>query len=69
MQSGLEQMRRRPFRPSNKGPLPLQDWMVPVHYAQKKMAFPHLASARTKKPFDLDEVLEGQPATPGEALF
>ncbi|MBN1347525.1 MAG: CHAT domain-containing protein, partial [Phycisphaerae bacterium] len=39
---GRAQLRRNSLRPSPKGPLPLEDWMVPVHYAVRDVSFPHL---------------------------
>ena len=33
-------------RPSPKGELPLADWVVPVHYARRDVAFPGLRTAR-----------------------
>jgi tetratricopeptide (TPR) repeat protein len=39
---GRLRMQHRPQRPSPKGELPLEDWMVPVHYLRREVAFPHL---------------------------
>jgi CHAT domain len=38
--AGRRRLFRRQERPSPKGPLPLQDWMVPVHYLQRDITFP-----------------------------
>ncbi|RJF82061.1 CHAT domain-containing protein [Azospirillum cavernae] len=40
--AGRSQMLANPLRPSLKGRLPLRDWVVPVHYARRAIAFPHL---------------------------
>ena len=64
--------RRRLFehagRPSLKGDLPLADWLVPVHYLRRDVAFPQ---ARTPRPADapsLDALLDEQraPTVAGE---
>lgn len=50
--SAVSAGRRRLFqsnlRPSPKGPLPLADWLVPVHYFRREAQFPGLASAGTR---------------------
>jgi len=38
--AGRAQLVRAPDRPSPKGPLPLQDWVVPVHYLRRDISFP-----------------------------
>jgi tetratricopeptide (TPR) repeat protein len=42
--------RRRMFqadgRPSPKGEMPLADWLVPVHYLRRDVAFPHARTSR-----------------------
>jgi tetratricopeptide (TPR) repeat protein len=40
--AGRARMHQRPARPSPKGELPLQDWLIPVHYLRKEVRFPHL---------------------------
>ena len=39
---GRRQLRKESRRPSPKGPLPLEDWLVPVHYARREVSFPQL---------------------------
>ncbi|WP_321339464.1 tetratricopeptide repeat protein [uncultured Cohaesibacter sp.] len=46
--AGRKQLRRSINRPSSKGPLPLQDWCVPVLYARSAMSFPSLATTEAK---------------------
>lgn len=43
--AGRERLHLRRDRPSPKGPMPLDDWMVPVHYTRRDVHFPNL---RTK---------------------
>jgi tetratricopeptide (TPR) repeat protein len=43
--AGRVQLHTANLRPSLKGKLPLQDWLVPVHYARRDVAFPHLCRA------------------------
>jgi tetratricopeptide (TPR) repeat protein len=56
--------RRRLFhhqqRPSPKGPMALQDWMVPVHYARSDVRFPDLQPQPTARPagLSLDDALD-----------
>jgi tetratricopeptide (TPR) repeat protein len=42
VRAGRARMAHRPARPSPKGKLPLQDWLIPVHYMRKEVRFPHL---------------------------
>ncbi len=37
--AGRRQLHRQSLRPSPKGRLPLSDWVVPVHYARRELAF------------------------------
>nr|WP_321483309.1 tetratricopeptide repeat protein [uncultured Cohaesibacter sp.] len=46
--AGRKQLRRSINRPSSKGPLPLQDWCVPVLYARSAISFPSLATTEAK---------------------
>ncbi|WP_367130741.1 tetratricopeptide repeat protein [Saccharothrix sp. HUAS TT1] len=41
---GRARMAQRPERPSLRGPLPLADWVVPVHYLRRDVRFPELRS-------------------------
>ena len=64
---GRKQLRKANLRPSLKGRLPLQDWVVPVHYARRDVAFPHLARVAPAGPGSLAarlEALRARPATP-----
>jgi tetratricopeptide (TPR) repeat protein len=53
--------RRRLFeqdrRPSPKGELPLADWLVPVHYLRRDVAFPQARTPRPPQQPSLDEAL------------
>jgi CHAT domain len=64
--AGRRRLYNHKGRPSPKGPLPLDDWMVPVHYLRQTVNFPALKQARpTSKP-SLDQILGQlgqQPAT------
>jgi tetratricopeptide (TPR) repeat protein len=46
VKSGRKQMFRHDRRPSPKGELPLEDWLVPVHYMRSEVAFPQAGTAR-----------------------
>jgi hypothetical protein len=64
--------RRRLFehdeRPSLKGELPLADWLVPVHYLRRDVAFPQAHTPRPPAAPSLDALLDDQraPGTAGE---
>src|SRR5262249_10649288 len=45
-------------RPSPKGPLPLEDWIVPVHYTRRSLSFPHLQQKRAKTTLSFDTMLD-----------
>ncbi|MGH3913844.1 MAG: CHAT domain-containing protein, partial [Pseudonocardiaceae bacterium] len=45
--AGRRRLAQRPERPSPKGPLPLADWVVPVHYARRDVRFPDLQTSRS----------------------
>jgi tetratricopeptide (TPR) repeat protein len=55
---GRRQMARRKERPSPKGPLPLEDWMVPVHYLRRAISFPQLQQTRKVGAPSLNEMLD-----------
>src|SRR5262249_2521436 len=40
--AGRARLAHRNTRPSPKGPLPLADWVVPVHYTRRDVRFPGL---------------------------
>lgn len=42
VRAGRSRMARNPGRPSPKGDLPLEDWVVPVHYRRGEVRFPRL---------------------------
>ena len=48
--AGRARMRQQPNRPSPKGKVPLQDWLVPVHYLRKEIRFPHLHQQPQARP-------------------
>ena len=59
--------RRRLFehagRPSLKGDLPLADWLVPVHYLRRDVAFPQARTPRPAGVPSLDALLDDQRAS------
>ena len=65
---GRRQLQRSPLRPSPKGPLPLADWLVPVHYARCEVVFPHLRRVEARPAgLALEDALADlrrQPTTP-----
>lgn len=44
--AGRKRMARNNQRPSRKGDLPLDDWVIPVHYVRRDVSFPQAVSAR-----------------------
>jgi tetratricopeptide (TPR) repeat protein len=58
--AGRRRLFQRPLRPSPKGQLPLQDWMVPVHYLRHEIQFPQLVrqAAPPGKHLSLDQHLD-----------
>jgi tetratricopeptide (TPR) repeat protein len=58
--AGRRQMAVRNERPSRKGGMPLEDWLVPVHYLRRDVRFPQSA-ARRAGPLSLDEELDRVP--------
>ncbi len=58
--AGRRRLHRHPLRPSPKGRLPLQDWIVPVHYARGSLAFPALAGSSKAKLPTLDAMLDAR---------
>jgi tetratricopeptide (TPR) repeat protein len=67
--------RRRLFahsqRPSPKGPLPLSDWLVPVHYQAGNVVFPQMVTQpvgdTTELPASLSSLRQSGPAGPRDA--
>jgi tetratricopeptide (TPR) repeat protein len=55
--AGRKRMALRNGRPSRKGDLPLDDWMIPVHYVRRDVSFPQLLTERTEA-ISLDESLD-----------
>ncbi|MFP5289020.1 MAG: CHAT domain-containing protein, partial [Thermoanaerobaculia bacterium] len=62
---GRRQLHKADLRPSPKGPLPLDDWLVPVCYSRREVAFPRLRPAPAR-PGDLSlaEALAGMRSVP-----
>ncbi len=56
---GRRQLHRADRRPSPKGLLPLDDWMVPVHYARREVSFPELRPKPRPTKLSLGESLAG----------
>jgi hypothetical protein len=55
--AGRQRLYRNPHRPSPKGPLPLADWIVPVHYLRREIDFPQLRRPREAGLPTLDALL------------
>src|SRR5204863_5399362 len=55
--AGRGRLAQRDDRPSPKGPLPLADWVVPVHYARRDVHFPGLRTERAVEA-SLDQMLD-----------
>lgn len=56
--AGRQRLYRNPQRPSPKGPLPLADWIVPVHYLRREIDFPQLGRPREAGLPSLDTLLQ-----------
>ncbi|MER2266117.1 tetratricopeptide repeat protein [Methylobacterium oxalidis] len=56
--TGRHRLHQRKDRPSPKGPLPLEDWIVPVHYLRRMIRFPGLQQARRMALPNLDALLD-----------
>jgi tetratricopeptide (TPR) repeat protein len=58
--AGRSRLAQRNRRPSPKGPLPLQDWLVPVLYSRQDVSFPALQRAPAKPDVgaSLDAILD-----------
>jgi tetratricopeptide (TPR) repeat protein len=56
---GRRQLQRADRRPSPKGLLPLDDWMVPVHYARRDVSFPELQPQPRQSGLSLADALAG----------
>jgi tetratricopeptide (TPR) repeat protein len=54
---GRRRLHRANLRPSPKGPLELDDWIVPVHYARREVSFPQLKREAEKREVSLDDTL------------
>ena len=55
VEAGRERLARTAERPSPKGPLPLKDWMVPVHYLRRAIAFAQLKPTPARPGLSLDD--------------
>jgi tetratricopeptide (TPR) repeat protein len=56
--AGRQRLYRRKDRPSPKGMLPLEDWIVPVHYLRSSISFSALKQNRRSAPLSLDAMLD-----------
>ncbi|RSM57778.1 hypothetical protein DMB66_31640 [Actinoplanes sp. ATCC 53533] len=56
--SGRSRLAERNTRPSPKGLLPLQDWLVPVLYARQDVSFPHLHRLPATTTASLGQILD-----------
>lgn len=55
--AGRQRMHARNERPSPKGQMALEDWIVPVHYARRDVRFPYLV-AEHERDLALEEALD-----------
>jgi len=62
--AGRRRLSQQDLRPSPKGNLPLADWLVPVHYLRRDVAFPQARATRPPGAPSLEQVLD-KLATPG----
>jgi tetratricopeptide (TPR) repeat protein len=56
--AGRHRLFQNKLRPSPKGQLELEDWMVPVHYLRRLICFPQLQLSRPKALPPLDALLD-----------
>ncbi len=56
--AGRRRLADRPGRPSPRGPMPLADWLVPVHYMRQDVSFPQARTARPAGAPPLEQVLD-----------
>ncbi len=63
--AGRRQLLEEARRPSPKGPLPLADWIVPVLYSRREVAFPELAATATRSRLSLEQALAELRRRPG----
>jgi tetratricopeptide (TPR) repeat protein len=65
---GRRRLYRRRERPSPKGMLPLEDWIVPVHYLRRAISFTDLKRPQAAGTLSLDALLDRmRPSGSGEA--
>ncbi|MGB8839658.1 MAG: tetratricopeptide repeat protein, partial [Aliidongia sp.] len=55
---GRLRLHRRRDRPSQRGPLPLEDWIVPVHYLRRAIRFDGLSAGEARAKLSLDDMLD-----------
>ena len=69
VQAGRSRLARKAARPSPRGPMPLADWMVPVHYLRRAIAFTQLTPAPARPGLSLDAALDqmGQARAPASS--
>lgn len=61
--AGRHRMARNSARPSRKGDIPLDDWLVPVHYLRRDVRFPQAAIPRANSlslDTELDQIRSGK---------
>jgi WD40 repeat protein/tetratricopeptide (TPR) repeat protein len=58
VQAGRTRMAHRRDRPTPKGQLPLEDWLIPVHYRRQDVHFPHLRARHQADVLSLDRALD-----------
>ncbi len=60
--AGRQRLYRQDRRPSPRGELPLQDWVVPVHYLRRDVRFPQARTERASNLPPLEQLLDAQRA-------
>jgi tetratricopeptide (TPR) repeat protein len=66
--TGRKRLSQHNDRPSQKGDLPLADWLVPVHYLRREVRFPEAHIARPAAAPSLDDALDQILAAPSDAV-
>jgi hypothetical protein len=66
--AGRARLAERNTRPSPKGLLPLQDWLVPVLYARQDVSFPHLHRPPATTTASLGQILDAVRQQPDTGL-
>jgi tetratricopeptide (TPR) repeat protein len=72
VREGRSRMVQHPSRPSPKGALPLEDWVVPVYYRRREVRFPQLRAVPPSAPataLDNDPLAQEEEFVGRDSLF